>query len=137
MRRWISSISNASRRGWFSASISSADGHKSAARHPDFLGGVKLTAPEYVSLCDMDDLGMSGMNPIDLIVTVCAVLSPATCEETHLVFNWSGSLQQCVMAAPPYIAQWIGEHPKWNAVKWRCEYPHTNDKANAGKTTPA
>jgi hypothetical protein len=70
---------------------------------------------------------MSGMNPIDLIVTVCAVLSPATCEETHLVFNWSGSLQQCVMAAPPYIAQWVGEHPKWNAVKWRCEYPHTNE----------
>ncbi|MEY9176237.1 hypothetical protein ABIF15_007469 [Bradyrhizobium elkanii] len=47
------------------------------------------------------------MNPIDLIVTVCAVLSPATCEEQHLVFNWNGSLQQCVMAAPPYIAQWV------------------------------
>ena len=57
------------------------------------------------------------MNPIDLIVTVCAVLSPATCEETHLVFSYSGSLQQCVMAAPPYIAQWAGEHPKWQAVK--------------------
>ena len=53
------------------------------------------------------------MNAIDLIVTVCAVLSPATCEETHLVFSYSGSLQQCVMAAPPYIAQWVGEHPKW------------------------
>ncbi len=26
------------------------------------------------------------------------------------------------MAAQPYIAQWIGEHPKWTAVKWRCEY---------------
>ncbi len=30
------------------------------------------------------------MNPIDLIVTVCAVLSPATCEETHLAFSGSG-----------------------------------------------
>jgi hypothetical protein len=78
-----------------------------------------------------------GMNPIDLIVTVCAVLSPTTCEETHLVFSHSGSLQQCVMAAPPYIAQWVGEHPKWNAVRWRCEYPHTNDKADAGGVTPA
>ena len=77
------------------------------------------------------------MNPIDLIVTVCAVLSPATCEETHLVFNWNGSLRQCVMAAPPYIAQWVGEHPKWNAVKWRCEYPHPNDKADSGAVTPA
>jgi hypothetical protein len=78
-----------------------------------------------------------GMNPIDLIVTVCAVLSPTTCEETHLVFSYSGSLQQCVMAAPPYIAQWVGDHPKWNAVRWRCEYPHTNDKADAGGVTPA
>jgi hypothetical protein len=76
---------------------------------------------------------MSGMNPIDLIVTVCAVLSPATCEEAHLVFNWSGSLQQCVMAAPPYIAQWAGEHPEWQAVRWRCEYPHPNDKAETSE----
>ena len=52
------------------------------------------------------------MNPIDLVVTVCAVLSPATCEEQHLVFNFGGSPAQCSMAAPPYIAQWVGEHPK-------------------------
>ncbi|SCB48647.1 hypothetical protein GA0061099_1010174 [Bradyrhizobium yuanmingense] len=69
------------------------------------------------------------MNPIDLVVTVCAVLSPATCEERHLMFNYTGSPRQCVMAAPPYIAQWVGEHPKWQAVRWRCEYPHPNDKA--------
>jgi hypothetical protein len=71
------------------------------------------------------------MSPIELIVTVCAVLSPTTCEETHLVFSSSVSLQQCTMGAQPYIAQWVGEHPKWQAVRWRCEYPHTNDKANA------
>ena len=34
------------------------------------------------------------------------------------------------MAAQPYIAQWIGEHPKWTAVKWRCEYPSNNQKAS-------
>ena len=76
------------------------------------------------------------MNPIDLVVTVCAVLTPATCEEQHRVFANGGSLQQCVMAAPPYIAQWIGEHPKWTAVRWRCEYPHTNDRADAAATAP-
>jgi hypothetical protein len=77
------------------------------------------------------------MNPIDLIVTVCAVLSPATCEERHLVFASNASLQQYVMAAQPYIAQWVGEHPKWTTVKWRCEYPHANDKADAGEVTSA
>jgi hypothetical protein len=39
-------------------------------------------------------------------------------------------LQQCTMAAQPYIAQWVGEHPKWTAVKWRCEYPGSNRKAS-------
>ena len=68
------------------------------------------------------------MNAIDLIITVCAVLSPATCEERHLVFSSTVSPRQCVMAAQPYIAQWVGEHPKWTAVRWRCEYPHANEK---------
>ena len=77
------------------------------------------------------------MTPIDLIVTVCAVLSPTTCEETHLVFSSDVSLRQCVMAAQPYIAQWVGEHPKWTAVKWRCEYPHANDKADRGEVSSA
>ena len=77
------------------------------------------------------------MNPIDLVITVCAVLSPTTCEETRLVFDSNISLTQCAMAAPPYIAQWIGEHPKWMAVKWRCEYPHNNDRADAGADKPA
>jgi hypothetical protein len=80
---------------------------------------------------------MFGMNAIDLIVTVCAVLSPATCEETHLMFSGAASLRQCAMGAPPYVAQWVGEHPKWSVVRWRCEYPHMNDKADAAGTTPA
>ena len=68
------------------------------------------------------------MDVIYLVITVCAVQSPTTCEETHLSFNSSISLRQCAMAAPPYVAQWIGEHPNWTAVKWRCEYPHTREK---------
>jgi hypothetical protein len=52
------------------------------------------------------------MGLIELVITVCAVASPTQCED-----------QQCAMAAPPYIAQWIGDHPKWTAVRWHCEYP--------------
>jgi hypothetical protein len=79
---------------------------------------------------------MSGMNPIELVVTVCAVLSPATCEETHLMFSGAVSLRQCAMGAPPYIAQWVGEHPKWNVVSWRCEYPH-RDRVDAAAAPSA
>jgi hypothetical protein len=39
------------------------------------------------------------------------------------------------MAAQPYIAQWVGEHPKWTAVKWRCEYPHGSDRADSAKSS--
>jgi hypothetical protein len=72
--------------------------------------------------------GVCAMDLIDLIVTVCALAAPTNCHDAHLQFAWSGSLKQCALNAPPYIAQWVGEHPKWNAVRWRCEYPHTKDK---------
>jgi hypothetical protein len=74
---------------------------------------------------------------IELVITVCAVLSPTTCEETHLTFSSDVSPRQCAMQAQPYIAQWVGEHPKWHAVKWRCEYPHNNDRADRSETVSA
>jgi hypothetical protein len=63
------------------------------------------------------------MDFIELILTVCAVAQPTLCQDQHLQFAWSGSPRQCAMAAPPYIAQWIGEHPKFRAVRWHCAYP--------------
>ncbi len=70
------------------------------------------------------------MGLIEVILTVCAVSHPTKCEEQHLQFASSGSLKQCVMNAQPYIAQWIGDHPKWTAVRWRCDYPgRRNDAA--------
>jgi hypothetical protein len=63
------------------------------------------------------------MGLIELVVSVCAVAQPTQCEDQHLQYASAGSLRQCAMSAPPYIAQWIGDHPKWNAVRWHCEYP--------------
>lgn len=63
------------------------------------------------------------MGMIEIVLTVCALAQPNQCEEQHLQFLSSGSLQQCSMAAPPYIAQWIGDHPKWVAMRWRCDIP--------------
>src|SRR5262249_32440669 len=59
---------------------------------------------------------------IELVVTVCALALPSQCEDEHLSFSADMSLNQCVMNAQPYIAQWINEHPKWVAVRWRCDY---------------
>jgi hypothetical protein len=67
------------------------------------------------------------MGLIELIITVCALAQPTQCEEQHLQFSQAGSAAQCATAAPPYIAQWIDEHPKWRAVRWRCDYPGKRD----------
>jgi hypothetical protein len=59
---------------------------------------------------------------IELILTVCAMAQPSLCEDRHFQFMYAGSLRQCAAGAPPYIAQWVGEHPTWKAVRWHCEY---------------
>jgi hypothetical protein len=71
----------------------------------------------------------TGVGLIEIILTVCALSLPNQCEDQHLQFApESMSLKQCVMNAQPYIAQWINEHPKWLAVRWRCEYAGSEEK---------
>src|SRR5262249_39212955 len=73
--------------------------------------------------------GDLGMGLVELVVTVCALSLPARCEDQHLSFAADMSLNQCVMNAQPYIAQWISEHPKWVAVRWRCHYGGSDEKS--------
>lgn len=63
------------------------------------------------------------MGLIELVITVCAIAQPTQCEDQRLQYASAGSLNQCAMSAPPYIAQWVGDHPKWTAVRWHCAYP--------------
>jgi hypothetical protein len=65
---------------------------------------------------------------IEIILTVCAIANPANCEEKYLQFAWDGSIQQCMMAAQPYIAQWIGQHPAWITKSWSCGYPDSRKR---------
>ena len=60
---------------------------------------------------------------MEIILTVCAVANPANCEEKYLLFAFEGSVNQCVLGAQPYIAEWMGKHPGWVATKWSCDYP--------------
>ena len=60
---------------------------------------------------------------IELILTVCALTAPSQCDEQRLQFSSQESLMQCMMQAPPYIAQWSDEHPAERVTRWRCAYP--------------
>ncbi len=75
------------------------------------------------------------MGLIELVVTVCALSLPSQCEDLHLSFSAGMSLNQCVMSAQPYIAQWINEHPKWVAVRWRCDYGGSKGTPNSSLKT--
>ena len=62
------------------------------------------------------------MNAIELIITVCAVLSPNSCEERHLSFSADFGLQQCTMNAPPYppaspASRVTGDAARWSALR--------------------
>ncbi|MGO9235969.1 MAG: hypothetical protein ACLP4V_18570 [Methylocella sp.] len=63
------------------------------------------------------------MGLIELILTVCTLTHPASCEERRLSLMDEGSLMQCMTQAPPVIAEWAGSHPGRQVVKWRCSYP--------------
>lgn len=68
---------------------------------------------------------------IEIVMLVCAIAQPDRCEDKHLQFAWQGSLRQCVMAAQPYMARWIAEHPQWTIKHYHCDYPGRKDKADA------
>src|SRR3981189_572506 len=73
---------------------------------PNERGRSQFVVTSRVSLLDR------GPGMIEIILTVCAIANPANCEEKYLQFVWDGSINQCMMAAQPYIAQWIGKHPQ-------------------------
>ena len=69
------------------------------------------------------------MGLMELILTVCTLAQPASCEERRLPLIDEGSLMQCLTNAPPIIAEWAGSHPGRLVTKWRCGYPGKEDKA--------
>jgi hypothetical protein len=60
---------------------------------------------------------------IVLILTVCALNAASQCDEQRLQFSSQESLMQCMMQAPPYIAQWSDQHPGTRVTRWRCAFP--------------
>lgn len=64
------------------------------------------------------------MNLLDLIVLVCSLTNPTACEEQHILFDAQGGTPRtCALHAPPYMAQWIGEHPGVRIMRWHCDWP--------------
>jgi hypothetical protein len=65
---------------------------------------------------------------IELVLTVCVLAQPATCRDQRLLFDSDHTLLQCMMSAPPFIAQWGEQHPQWFVQRWQCRYPRKDEK---------
>jgi hypothetical protein len=65
---------------------------------------------------------------IELVLTVCAIAQPATCIDKHVVFDSDNTPRQCTMAAPPFIARWVSEHPEWIVQRWKCQVPKSGER---------
>lgn len=59
---------------------------------------------------------------IELIVAVCLLSAPTECRDMHFQFVEEKSLDGCMFRAQPYMARWIGEHPQWKIVRWKCAF---------------
>jgi hypothetical protein len=65
---------------------------------------------------------------IELVLTVCVMAQPSTCRDQRLLFDSDRTLMQCMMSAPPTIAQWGAQHPDWFVRRWQCRYPKKDEK---------
>jgi hypothetical protein len=63
-----------------------------------------------------------------LIMTVCSLSAPGDCGEARLEFTADETPMQCMMQAPPYIAQWSEEHPGKRVARWRCTFPESDGR---------
>jgi hypothetical protein len=62
-----------------------------------------------------------------IILSTCLVNEPAVCRDQRILLASAISALQCVMNAPPYVAKWSEEHPRWRVVRWECRPANQND----------
>lgn len=60
---------------------------------------------------------------MEIVMTVCALLATAKCEEQRISLDPEAQVTPvgCMMQSMPLIAQWADQHPKWVVKRWKCE----------------
>jgi hypothetical protein len=58
---------------------------------------------------------------IEIVMSVCALISPFNCREHHMSFEGEQvSLQECLLYGQFEMAKWSNENPNWRIARWRC-----------------
>jgi hypothetical protein len=64
-----------------------------------------------------------------LVVTACLASSPRVCDDHRIPLEEGISLRSCQIQGQIGLAQWAGEHPGLQIIRWRCETPATEKRA--------
>jgi hypothetical protein len=57
---------------------------------------------------------------IAILLTVCLIGDPSHCRDHKIALLPGVTVIQCLMTAPPHIAQWSQDHPGWHVERWQC-----------------
>ena len=69
----------------------------------------------------LEILNTGGRAVLELIITICSIVSGASCRDIHMIYSMEDvSLMQCMMGAQPEIAKWAERNPNWSIMRWRC-----------------
>ena len=64
---------------------------------------------------------------LSIVLSACLVANPGQCKDFKIPLDVDMDAMQCAMAAPPYFAQWVEEHPQWQIRRWKCQPSSLND----------
>ena len=59
----------------------------------------------------------------ELVMIVCLMAQPASCEVKRLPFQEPTGIMQCMRFGQIKMQQWLDEHQEWSLKKWHCALP--------------
>jgi len=62
---------------------------------------------------------------MELLVVVCLLTAPDSCEERSIGLFPQMTALTCVMQGQPHIAAWSVTHPDLRVARWTCRDPAT------------
>lgn len=58
---------------------------------------------------------------MEIVLYVCLLADPTKCKEERLPqIVQAVHPGKCAVVSTPYMARWVGEHPAWKLVRWKC-----------------